>query len=81
VLWGDFTRATPERRPPKATFEFRFPDPLGIDRFKLGELVGVGKALDDWTSAMGADAEPAQQPWRGVGNLNLKGGGRLVCSL
>jgi Protein of unknown function (DUF4011) len=71
VLWGDFTRATPEWPPPKATFEFRFPDPLGIDRFKLGELVGVGKALDDWASAMGADAGPAQQPWRGVGNLNL----------
>jgi hypothetical protein len=71
VLWGDFTRATPEQPPAKATLEFRFPDALSIDRFKLGELVGVGKALDDWAAAMGTAAEPAQQPWRGVGNLNL----------
>ena len=58
-------------RPPNATLEFRFPDPLRIDRFKLGELVGIGKALDDWAAAMGPAAEPAHQPWRGVGNLNL----------
>jgi very-short-patch-repair endonuclease len=71
VLWGDFTRATREQPPPKSTFEFRFSDPLNIDRFKLGELVGVGKALDDWAIAVGPAAEPAQQPWRGVGNPNL----------
>lgn len=71
VLWGDFTRATPELAPPKRTVEFRFPDPLNIDRFKLGELVGIGKALDDWAASMGDAAEPAHQPWRGVGNLNL----------
>jgi very-short-patch-repair endonuclease len=71
VLWGDFTRAAPEQPPPKATLDFRFPDPLSIDRFKLGELVGIGKALDDWAAGMGASAEPAHQPWRGVGNLNL----------
>src|SRR5262249_9029130 len=53
------------------TLDFRFPDPLGIDRFKLGELVGIGKTLDDWAAGMGAAAEPAHQPWRGVGNLNL----------
>src|SRR4029077_18506901 len=57
--------------PPKPTLEFRFPDPLNIDRFKLGELVGIGKALDDWAASMGDAAEPAHQPWRGVGNLNL----------
>jgi Protein of unknown function (DUF4011) len=71
VLWGDFTRATPEQPPPKAALEFRFPDPLRIDRFKLGELIGIGKALDDWAAGMGAIADPAHQPWRGVGNLNL----------
>ncbi|MFB9268372.1 DUF4011 domain-containing protein [Bradyrhizobium erythrophlei] len=71
VLWGDFTRAAPDPAPPKPAVEFRFPDPLGIDRFKLGELVGIGKALDDWAASMGNAAEPAQQPWRGIGNLNL----------
>ena len=71
VLWGDFTRATTDRPPPKATLEFRFPEPLGIDRFELGELVGIGRALDDWASSMGTAADPAHQPWRGVGNLNL----------
>jgi hypothetical protein len=71
VLWGDFTRASPDPAPPKATLEFRFPAPLSIDRFKLGELVGIGKALDDWAAGMGAAAEPAHQPWRGIGNLNL----------
>jgi hypothetical protein len=71
VLWGDFTRATPEPLPPKATMEFCFPEPLGIDRFKLGELVGACKALDNWAAGMGELAEPANQPWRGVGNSNL----------
>jgi hypothetical protein len=71
VLWGDFTRASPDPPPPKATLEFRFPDPFSIDRFKLEELVGIGKALDDWAAAMGAAAEPAHQSWRGIGNLNL----------
>jgi hypothetical protein len=71
VLWGDFTRASPEQPPPKATLEFRFPEPLGIDRFKLAELVGISKALDDWAAGMGTIAEPTHQPWRGVGNLNL----------
>jgi hypothetical protein len=71
VLWGDFTRATPKQPAPKATLEFRFPDPLSIDRFKLGELIGIGKSLDDWAASMGTAAEPAHQPWRGVGNLNL----------
>jgi very-short-patch-repair endonuclease len=71
VLWGDFTRATPEQPLPKGTLEFRFADPLSIDRFKLGERVGIGKALDDWAATMGTAAEPQHQPWRGVGNLNL----------
>ncbi|MHC2722196.1 very-short-patch-repair endonuclease [Bradyrhizobium diazoefficiens] len=71
VLWGDFTRAGQEPAPPKPTAEFRLPDVLNIDRFKLAELVGVGRALDDWAAGMGTAAEPAHQPWRGVGNLNL----------
>jgi hypothetical protein len=71
ALWGDFTRAAPDPTPPEPTLEFRFPNPLDIDRFKLSELVGIGKALDDWAISMGDAAEPAHQPWRGVGNLNL----------
>ncbi|MGY4432714.1 hypothetical protein ACVWWO_005191 [Bradyrhizobium sp. F1.13.1] len=71
VLWGDFTRAGEEPAPPRPTTQFRFPEPLGIDRFKLAELVGLGKALDDWATGMGSAAEPEHQPWRGVGNLNL----------
>lgn len=71
VLWGDFTRTSPDPQPPKATLEFRFPDPLSVDRFKLAELAGVGKSLDDWATSMGSSAEPGHQPWRGVGNLNL----------
>jgi very-short-patch-repair endonuclease len=71
VLWGDFTRTSPDPQPPKATLEFRFSDPLSIDRFKLAELAGIGKSLDDWAASMGSAAEPAHQPWRGVGNLNL----------
>lgn len=71
VLWGDFTRAGQEPAPPRPTTEFRFLEPLSIDRFKLAELVGLGKALDDWATGMGSAAEPEHQPWRGVGNLNL----------
>lgn len=71
VLWGNSTRAAlPASVPPEA-LECRFSDPLSIDRFKLAELKGAGKALDDHAAGMGAFAEPAQQPWRGVGNLNL----------
>jgi hypothetical protein len=71
VLWGDSSRADlPNSVSPEA-MEFRFRDPLAIDRFKLAELKGAGKALDDHAAAMGAFAEPARQPWRGVGNLNL----------
>jgi hypothetical protein len=71
VLWGDFTRAAPPEGVPPATLEFRLTNPLAIDRFKLGELVAAGKALDDLAASMGAAALPAQQPWRGIGNLNL----------
>jgi hypothetical protein len=71
VLWGDFTRAAPDPVLPKLTLEFRFQNPLDVDRFKLGELVGIGKALDDWAVSMGDAADPEHQPWRGVGNVNL----------
>ncbi|MCC6947020.1 MAG: DUF4011 domain-containing protein [Bradyrhizobiaceae bacterium] len=71
VLWGDFTRTeSPPTVPTEAT-GFRLADALTTDRFKLSELVGAGKALDDLAMSMGAEAEPARQPWRGVGNLNL----------
>lgn len=71
VLWGDFSRAARPDSVPCSALEFRFPDPLAIDRFKLSELVGAGKALDDLALAMGPGADPARQPWRGIGNLNL----------
>jgi very-short-patch-repair endonuclease len=71
IFWGDSSRATlPDGVPPSA-LSFRFKEPLAIDRFKRAELKGAGKALDDHAAAMGAFAEPARQPWRGVGNLNL----------
>ncbi len=70
VLWGDFTRGALPDGVPEATLQFRLADPLAIDRFKLADLVGAGKALDDLAASMGA-ARPSEQPWRGVGNLNL----------
>jgi hypothetical protein len=71
VLWGDFTRAAPPAPVPPSAMEFRFADPLAIDRFKLTELIGAGKALDDQAATMGDMGEPTRQPWRGIGNLNL----------
>ena len=71
ILWGDASRAVLPNGVPPAAVEFRFPDPISIDRFRLRELTSAGKALDDQAAAMGAFAEPAQQPWRGVGNLNI----------
>jgi hypothetical protein len=71
VLWGDFCRAERPGTVPAQALEFRFANPLEIDRFKLSELKSAGKALDDHALAMGDMAEPARQPWRGVGNLNL----------
>ena len=71
VLWGDFSRAARPENVPAQALDFRFTEPLEIDRFKLAELRGAGKALDDQAVAMGPMAEPAHQPWRGIGNLNL----------
>jgi very-short-patch-repair endonuclease len=71
ILWGDASRAVLPNGVPLAAVEFRFPDPVSIDRFKLRELKSAGKALDDQADAMGAFAEPVRQPWRGVGNLNI----------
>jgi hypothetical protein len=71
ILWGDAVRAIPREGVPASAFEFRLAEPLAIDRFRLAELRGAGKALDDHAAAMGDFAEPARQPWRGVGNLNL----------
>src|SRR5262249_11723837 len=70
VLWGDFTRTASSDAVPPQALEFRLPDPLAIDRFKLSELVGAGRALDDLSAAMGEEGEPTRQAWRGVGNLN-----------
>jgi hypothetical protein len=71
ILWGDASRTALPNGVPPAAVEFRFPDPVSIDRFRLRELKSAGKALDDQAAAMGAFAEPARQPWRGVGNLNI----------
>jgi hypothetical protein len=71
ILWGDATRAALPSGVPAAALDFRFPDSISIDRFRLRELVSAGKALDDQAAAMAAFADPARQPWRGVGNLNI----------
>ncbi|OSJ29693.1 hypothetical protein BSZ19_26165 [Bradyrhizobium japonicum] len=69
ILWGDASRGTLPAGVPASALDFRFPDAVSIDRFRLRELVSAGK--DDQATAMGAFAEPARQPWRGVGNLNI----------
>jgi hypothetical protein len=71
ILWGDASRGTLPAGVPASALDFRFPDAVSIDRFRLRELVSAGKALDDQAAAMGAFLEPARQPWRGVGNLNI----------
>jgi very-short-patch-repair endonuclease len=71
VLWGDSSRAELPASIPPGAMAFRFPDPLALDRFKRAELKSAGKALDDHAAAMGEFAEPARQPWRGIGNPNL----------
>jgi hypothetical protein len=71
ILWGDASRGTLPAGVPASALDFRFPDAVSIDRFRLRELVSAGKALDDQAAAMGAFSEPARQPWRGVGNLNI----------
>ena len=71
ILWGDFTRSALPETVPASALDFRLPEPLKIDRFKLGELIAAGRALDELVASMAAFAEPGQQPWRGIGNLNL----------
>lgn len=71
IVWGDASRGTLPAGVPASALDFRFPDAVSIDRFRLRELVSAGKALDDQAAALGAFSEPARQPWRGVGNLNI----------
>lgn len=71
ILWGDFTRSELLESVPPSVSEFRFPEPLAIDRFKLADLVSLGRALDNQSAAMDDTAEPSRQPWRGLGNTNL----------
>ena len=71
VLWGDFARSTLPEGVPSSALEFRLPAPLDIDRFRRGELIAAGRALDELAASMGEFAEPQKQPWRGIGNLNL----------
>lgn len=71
ILWGDASRGTLPAGVPVSALDFRFPDAVSIDRFRLRELVSAGKAVDDQAAALGAFAEPARQPWRRVGNLNI----------
>jgi hypothetical protein len=47
ILWGDASRMVLPNGVPPAAVEFRFPDPVSIDRFRLRELKSAGKALDD----------------------------------
>ena len=71
VLWGDFARSTLPEGVPSSALEFRLLAPLDIDRYKRGELIAAGRALDELATSMGEFAEPQKQPWRGIGNLNL----------
>ncbi len=71
VLWGDFCRSARSDNVPPTAFNFRLDAPLQIDRFKFAELKGTGKALDDLSEALGSDADPVNQVWRGIRNLNL----------
>ena len=71
VLWGDFCRSERPSEVPSAAFDFRLPEPLNVDRFKLAELKGAGRALDNLAASLGSAADPAQQSWRGIRNLNL----------
>lgn len=71
VLWADFVRADLPDGVPQSVMAFRVPEPLEIDRFKLSEFVGAGRALDELVASMGEFATPANQPWRGIENRNL----------
>jgi predicted RNase H-like HicB family nuclease len=71
ILWADSARSDLPTTVPESVREFRLPNPLDTDRFKLGGYIAAGRALDDLVASMGVFADPARQPWRGVGNLNL----------
>ena len=71
ILWADSARSDLPTTVPETVREFRLPNPLDTDRFKLGGYIAAGRALDDLVASMGVFADPARQPWRGVGNLNL----------
>ena len=71
VLWADFCRSTTSESVPAAALEFRFGNPLGMDKYKLAERKGGGKALDELCESLGSAADPGRQTWRGIRNTNL----------
>jgi very-short-patch-repair endonuclease len=71
VLWGEFCRSTKPDYVPADALEFRFEYPLDMDRYKLAERVGAGKALDVLCESLGQAADPSRQIWRGIRNANL----------
>lgn len=71
ILWGDFCRSVKSVSVPDPALEIRFEKPLDMDRYKLAERKGIGKALDDLCESLGQAADPGRQTWRGIRNSNL----------
>ena len=71
VLWGDFYRSVKPDTVPAGALSFRYENALKMDRYKLAEHIGAGKALDDLCESLGQAADPGRQIWRGIRNANL----------
>lgn len=71
VIWGHARTKETLAQGPKGLRDVRLPDPLGIGDFDLAELKRIARSLDDAAVAMGEEARPSAQPWRGIRRTDL----------
>jgi very-short-patch-repair endonuclease len=71
VIWGHARTKETLSQGPKGLRDVRLPDPLEIGSFDLAELKRIAQSLDDAAIALGEEARPSAQPWRGLGRTDL----------
>lgn len=71
VIWGHARTKERLASGPKGLRDVRLEAPLEIGGFDLEELKRIAASLDAAAIALGDDAKPSAQPWRGIGRTDL----------
>ncbi len=71
VIWGHARTKDRLANGPKGLRDVRLETPLEIGAFDLEELQRIAASLDAAAIALGDDARPSAQPWRGIGRTDL----------